>query len=85
MLRRYDTGSISLTTMWKAAFPTASAAAEKDETSWVKKHFDISGPAEIIRLAGTWLPIPIARQLGAEYKLTSPSPPIVSTHLAILD
>lgn len=79
MLRRYDTGSISLTTMWKAAFPTASTAAEKDETNWVKKHFDISGPPETIRLAGTWLPVPIAQQLSAEYKLTSQSvPPIVS-------
>jgi len=70
VLRRYDTGSISLTTMWKAAFPTASAAAGMDETNWVKKHFDLSGPPETTRLSGTWLPVPVARQLGAEYRLT---------------
>jgi hypothetical protein len=69
--------------MWKAAFPTASTAAEKDETNWVKKHFDISGPPETIRLAGTWLPVPIARQLSAEYKLTSLSPPIVFIHAGL--
>jgi hypothetical protein len=66
--------------MWKAAFPNASTTAEKDETNWVKKTFDLSGPTETIRLAGTWLPVPIARQLGAEYKLTSLSPPLSLSH-----
>jgi len=69
--------------MWKAAFPTASAAAEKDETNWIKKHFDLSGPPETIRLAGTWLPIPIARQLSAEYRLTSLSPPLSPSHVGL--
>lgn len=35
ILRRYDTGAISVTTMYKAAFPTASQEEEDREMRWV--------------------------------------------------
>lgn len=61
ILRRYDTGAISLTTMFRAAFPEASELDERKETQWAKESFDLSGnngsarePA-IVRLAGTWI------------------------------
>ncbi|KAI5982311.1 hypothetical protein EDD15DRAFT_148681 [Pisolithus albus] len=61
ILRRYDTGAISLTTMFRAAFPTASEADERKETQWVKDTYDLSGnngstrEPHIVRLAGTWV------------------------------
>ncbi|EPS99934.1 hypothetical protein FOMPIDRAFT_1050267 [Fomitopsis schrenkii] len=35
VLRRFDTGAISLTTMFRAAFPTATDDHEKAESSWI--------------------------------------------------
>ncbi len=35
ILRRYDTGAISVTTMYKAAFPDASPEEEEREMKWV--------------------------------------------------
>ncbi|OJA18595.1 hypothetical protein AZE42_06569 [Rhizopogon vesiculosus] len=61
ILRRFDTGAISLTTMFRAAFPTASEADERRETIWVKETYDLSGnngsakEPGIVRLAGTWV------------------------------
>ncbi|EGN98710.1 hypothetical protein SERLA73DRAFT_152557 [Serpula lacrymans var. lacrymans S7.3] len=61
ILRRFDTGAISLTTMFRAAFPTAGDIEEKKEIAWVKEAYDLSGnngslkEPTIIRLAGTWL------------------------------
>ncbi|KAG9314838.1 hypothetical protein JVU11DRAFT_3934 [Chiua virens] len=61
ILRRYDTGAISLTTMFRAAFPEASEIDERKETQWAKENFELAGnngsarePA-IVRLAGTWI------------------------------
>ncbi|KAG1771002.1 hypothetical protein EDD22DRAFT_864940 [Suillus occidentalis] len=66
ILRRFDTGAISLTTMFRAAFPTASEADERRETVWVKDTYDLAGnngsakePA-IVRLAGTWVSSEVA-------------------------
>ncbi|KAG2037706.1 hypothetical protein BDR03DRAFT_919677 [Suillus americanus] len=66
ILRRFDTGAISLTTMFRAAFPTASEADERRETVWVKDTYDLAGnngsakePA-IVRLAGTWVSAEVA-------------------------
>ncbi|KAJ9112256.1 hypothetical protein QFC22_006340 [Naganishia vaughanmartiniae] len=36
ILRRYDTGAISVTTMFKAAFPSATAEDEEREMKWIK-------------------------------------------------
>ena len=61
ILRRYDTGAISLTTMFRAAFPDASELDERKETQWAKEAFDLSGnngsarDPTIVRLAGTWI------------------------------
>ncbi|KAH0832908.1 hypothetical protein J3R83DRAFT_11862 [Lanmaoa asiatica] len=61
ILRRYDTGAISLTTMFRAAFPDASELDERKETQWAKEAFDLSGnngstrEPGLVRLAGTWI------------------------------
>ncbi|KAH7884501.1 hypothetical protein F5I97DRAFT_1889960 [Phlebopus sp. FC_14] len=61
ILRRYDTGAISLTTMFRAAFPSANENDERKETQWVKDNYDLSGnngsakEPHIVRLAGTWI------------------------------
>ncbi|KAG1733598.1 uncharacterized protein EDB91DRAFT_1148298 [Suillus paluster] len=66
ILRRFDTGAISLTTMFRAAFPTASEADERRETVWVKDTYDLAGnngstkEPSIVRLAGTWVSPDIA-------------------------
>ncbi|KAH7911081.1 hypothetical protein BJ138DRAFT_1007362 [Hygrophoropsis aurantiaca] len=66
ILRRFDTGAISLTTMFRAAFPTASELEEKKETNWVKESFELAGnngsakEPHIVRLAGTWVSPDIA-------------------------
>ncbi|KAJ6619708.1 hypothetical protein B0H10DRAFT_2163793 [Mycena sp. CBHHK59/15] len=68
ILRRFDTGAVSLTTMFRAAFPNAPDDAEKREVQWVKDTYDLTGnngsskDTSITRLAGTW-------ELGKEYSL----------------
>lgn len=75
ILRRFDTGAISLTTMFRAAFPLASEQEEKRETTWVKDNYDLTGnngsskENAIIRLAGTWVSPDVAVELGAAYSL----------------
>ncbi|KAK0469779.1 uncharacterized protein EV420DRAFT_1616276 [Desarmillaria tabescens] len=75
ILRRYDTGAISLTTMFRAAFPTASEQEEKEEVAWVKDNFDLTGnngssrDTSIIRLAGTWVSPQLALSLAEAYSL----------------
>jgi hypothetical protein len=75
ILRRYDTGAVSLTTMFRAAFPKADEQSEKDEVQWVKENYDLTGnngsskDTSITRLAGTWVGPEIARELGEAYLL----------------
>ncbi|KAG7451137.1 uncharacterized protein BT62DRAFT_400267 [Guyanagaster necrorhizus] len=75
ILRRYDTGAISLTTMFRAAFPTASEQEEKEEIAWVKDNFDLTGnngssrDTTITRLAGTWVSPDLAMSLAESYSL----------------
>ncbi|KDR76335.1 hypothetical protein GALMADRAFT_247727 [Galerina marginata CBS 339.88] len=75
ILRRFDTGAISLTTMFRAAFPNATDQDEKIEIQWVRDNFDLSGnngstkDAHITRLAGTWVSPKVALELGREYAL----------------
>ncbi|KIK63133.1 hypothetical protein GYMLUDRAFT_482052 [Collybiopsis luxurians FD-317 M1] len=75
ILRRYDTGAVSLTTMFRAAFPKADEQSEKDEVQWVKENHDLSGnngsskDTSITRLAGTWVSPELARELGETYLL----------------
>ncbi|KAJ9120303.1 hypothetical protein QFC24_005257 [Naganishia onofrii] len=59
ILRRYDTGAISVTTMFKAAFPSATAEDEEREMKWIKSSFDMSGmngsrTCSAVKLAGNW-------------------------------
>ncbi|KAI0359831.1 hypothetical protein OH77DRAFT_870999 [Trametes cingulata] len=71
ILRRLDTGAISLTTMFRAAFPTASDEAEKGETNWVRMSFDTSGANKSgkARFAGTWVTPEVALYLAENYSL----------------
>ncbi|KAF9048726.1 hypothetical protein BJ165DRAFT_1462165 [Panaeolus papilionaceus] len=75
ILRRFDTGAVSLTTMYRAAFPLASDTEEKAEIQWVKETFELAGnngsskEPHITRLAGTWVSPATALQLGKEYAL----------------
>jgi hypothetical protein len=75
ILRRFDTGAISLTTMFRAAFPNASDADERTEIQWVRDTYDLSGnngstkDAHITRLAGTWVSPQVALELGQAYAL----------------
>lgn len=59
ILRRYDTGAISVTTMYKAAFPSATQDDEEREMKWIKSSFDMSGmngsrTCAAVKLAGNW-------------------------------
>jgi len=75
ILRRFDTGAISLTTMFRAAFPNALDEEEKREVAWVKERYDLSGnngsskELNITRLAGTWVSPKVAMELGTSYSL----------------
>ncbi|KAJ7773225.1 hypothetical protein B0H16DRAFT_1511566 [Mycena metata] len=75
ILRRFDTGAVSLTTLFRAAFPTAPEDAEKREVQWVKDSYDLSGnngsskDTNITRLAGTWVSPTVAVELGSAYLL----------------
>lgn len=75
ILRRFDTGAVSLTTMFRAAFPNASDSEEKLEVAWVKDTYDLSGnngstrDSHITRLAGVWVGPAVALELGHAYML----------------
>lgn len=73
ILRRFDTGAISQTTMFRASFPTSSEEIEKGESSWVKSTFDCSAvngnSGKNLRLAGTWVHPETASKLAPEYYL----------------
>ncbi|THH30022.1 hypothetical protein EUX98_g4174 [Antrodiella citrinella] len=71
ILRRLDTGAVSLTTMFRAAFPSASDDAEKVESSWVKNNYDVAGHNRTgkSRFAGTWVSPETAKQLAEVYRL----------------
>ncbi|KAJ7274392.1 hypothetical protein B0H12DRAFT_396127 [Mycena haematopus] len=75
ILRRFDTGAVSLTTMFRAAFPGAPEDAEKREVQWVKDSYDLTGnngssrDTNITRLAGTWVSPVVALELGQQYSL----------------
>jgi hypothetical protein len=71
ILRRLDTGAISLTTMFRAAFPTATDESERMEANWVKANFDNSGgnrPGKA-RFAGTWVSTEVAINIASDYSL----------------
>lgn len=75
ILRRFDTNAISLTTMYRAAFPGASEQEERKEMTWVKDNHELLGnngstkEPHIIRLAGTWVHPELALQFADTYAL----------------
>ncbi|KAI9512024.1 hypothetical protein F5148DRAFT_974192 [Russula earlei] len=71
ILRRLDTGAISLTTMFRAAFPTASDESERVESNWVKANFDGTGGNRggKARFAGTWVTADVATSIASDYSL----------------
>jgi len=75
ILRRYDTGAISVTTMYKAAFPSATPEEEEREMKWIKSSFDMNGmngsrTCNAVKLAGNWIPPTLATHLAPAYKLS---------------
>ncbi|KAI0766742.1 hypothetical protein BC629DRAFT_1596259 [Irpex lacteus] len=69
ILRRLDTGAISSTTMFRAAFPSATDEAERAESSWIKHHWnDVA-----LELAKDYYLSPLILPLAA----ASPDPNIV--------
>ncbi|THH10306.1 hypothetical protein EW145_g1418 [Phellinidium pouzarii] len=83
VLRRFDTGAVSLTTMFRAAFPSAPDEAEKTESSWVKANFDSYGAnggvgKDILRLAGTWVRPDVAATIAPLYSLDYVISPLVN-------
>ncbi|KDN44201.1 hypothetical protein RSAG8_05674, partial [Rhizoctonia solani AG-8 WAC10335] len=71
ILRRFDTGAVSLSTMFRAAFPSAGDEAEKIDSNWVKTNYDLTGAngGGKLRLAGTWVPPALAVHLAPSYSL----------------
>ncbi|KAL1700223.1 hypothetical protein EV121DRAFT_283520 [Schizophyllum commune] len=75
ILRRFDSGAISLTTMYRAAFPDGPEDVEKSEYQWVKENNDLTGTngssrdTSIPRLAGTWVPPDVALKLAQDYAI----------------
>ncbi|KAF8071738.1 hypothetical protein FPV67DRAFT_1667206 [Lyophyllum atratum] len=75
ILRRFDTGAVSLTTMFRAAFPNAPDIEERNELQWVKDTYNLSGNnggpqnPSVTRLAGTWVSPELAQTLGDTYGL----------------
>ncbi|RPD60109.1 hypothetical protein L226DRAFT_462937 [Lentinus tigrinus ALCF2SS1-7] len=80
ILRRLDTGAISVTTMFRAAFPTASEEAEKSEVNWIKQSFDTSGANKSgkARFAGHWVTPDVALYLAEGYHLSFIIPSLAS-------
>ncbi|KAG8937292.1 hypothetical protein FRC02_000062 [Tulasnella sp. 418] len=79
ILRRFDTGAISLSTMFRSSFPHASEEQERQESSWVKANYDTQGAngGGKLRLAGTWVPPTVAMHLAKEYHLENIVDPLV--------
>ncbi|CAL1716679.1 unnamed protein product [Somion occarium] len=79
ILRRLDTGAISLTTMFRAAFPTAPDDAEKAEALWVKTTYEVTGANKSgkARFAGTWVTPEVAQSLAEGYSLAALIKPLV--------
>lgn len=92
ILRRFDTGAISLTTMFRAAFPSASDDAEKAEANWIRANYELSGAngsgaaiprdpaAPKLRLAGTWVNPDIAMNIADVYALAHIVQPLASAN-----
>ncbi|CAK9779826.1 hypothetical protein CC85DRAFT_266840 [Cutaneotrichosporon oleaginosum] len=75
ILRRYDTDAVSLTTMFKVAFPGSTDEEERREMDWVRSSYDTSGTngsrdCNTVRLAGQWVSRHLAIHLAPAYNLT---------------
>lgn len=60
IVRRFDTDEISITTAFRAAFPTATDAEERTEMDWVRRTFpdvhmdSVQRRPGIVPLSGLW-------------------------------
>ncbi|KAF8340648.1 uncharacterized protein EI90DRAFT_3285963 [Cantharellus anzutake] len=79
ILRRFDTGAISVSTMIRAAYPGLPDDIEKKETTWVRTAYDCAGAngQGPRRLAGVWAPLPVAMALAPSYELDEVVQPLV--------
>ena len=57
--------------MFRAAFPTASDDAERDESAWVKANYDVAATSRSgkARFAGTWVSPAVALAISDAYSL----------------
>jgi len=83
ILRRYDTGAVSITTLFRAAFPNASEQTEKDEIAWVSYNYDLQGAnggkdENRVRFSGRWAPVDVALMLADDYGLGNILPVLVA-------
>ncbi|RDX45244.1 hypothetical protein OH76DRAFT_1007988 [Lentinus brumalis] len=67
ILRRMDTGAISVTTMFRAAFPTASEEAAEAENNWIKLSFAAADQSGRPHLPGHWVTPDVALYLAEGY------------------
>ncbi|ORX39911.1 hypothetical protein BD324DRAFT_615485 [Kockovaella imperatae] len=75
ILRRYDTNAVSLTTMFKVAFPGATDEEERREMDWVRSSYDIRDTnggrgCDAVRLAGQWVSRHLAIHLAPAYNIS---------------
>ncbi|SCZ94068.1 BZ3500_MvSof-1268-A1-R1_Chr6-1g08399 [Microbotryum saponariae] len=78
LIKRFDTNAISASSFFRAAFPTASVAAESAEMKYIVAHPRQFGNTKVAgreddeahRLSGTWIPCDKALALAEEYGLT---------------
>lgn len=79
ILRRLDTDAISLTTMFRAAFPAASDEAERAELTWIKNNYDLGGANKSgrARFAGTWANVDVALAIADTYSISHLLPPLI--------
>lgn len=69
--------------MFRAAFPSAEDDCEKQESSWVKANFDLTGAnggagKDALRLAGTWVNPKVAATIAPDYRLEEVIQPLVN-------
>ncbi|KAK4699462.1 hypothetical protein P7C70_g6800, partial [Phenoliferia sp. Uapishka_3] len=76
IIKRFDTGAVSASSLFRAAFPTSSEAEEAAEMKWIAKgsrkmYGDTEAAGvehdESRKLSGTWIPADKSAKLAKEY------------------
>ncbi|KAL8286441.1 hypothetical protein RQP46_004458 [Phenoliferia psychrophenolica] len=79
IIKRFDTGAVSASSLFRAAFPHATEESEAAEMAWISKgsrnrYGDTKAAGlehdESKKLSGTWIPADKATGLAKEYNIT---------------